>query len=784
MTVTGYANKTMEEYSLEVESSAPTERVARIMESVHKNMAVPKKEFSDFASVLNNESRTLPLIIRKAMAEKQKLELVPVDIWEDQIFAGTFSFPKTHLIISAKLPEYACEEELRAGEKNGFGIYSMYGHISPDFKRLLNLGITGIRDMIHTHLDKPGIPENSTAFLKAALISLEGFEIFAARNAEFITRKAQDETDPQRKKELIRTANALSHSPLYPAKNFFEACQTTWLLHLVLQITGSHCGLGRPDQFLNPYLTKDLAGGTLSIEEAQEIVDCFLLKFNERALDNNIYAEHMLELERIQIEYEKKWKNRKLTDIRKERNNVRDSIDAYNHWLQNIMIGGVKPEDGQDATNFVTVLILEAYRRIRMTNPVLSIRIHKNTPPWLYRQTALTLKNGGGLPAIYNDEVIFKSFEHFGIDIKEARDYANNGCWEVILPGKSDFYFIRQPVLRCLEWSLNHGVSLIDGKQEVPDQGDPEEYHNFDILYAKVMENIQYAVQISADYMENMRPLRTHIAPTPFLSAMLDGPVEKGRDMTDKSTRYVLGGIIADGMSHFIDSLTAIKKIVYEEKKYSIADVVKATRNNFEGCDALRRDLSNCPKYGSNDPYANEMAKKVISDYGRMVKEIDNGIKDTLIMAGVGTFSWYIAIGEAIGASADGRLSGEPVASNFSPSAGAMVKGITGAMQSFCHLDLDLLPIGSPIDLGLAERYVMGEEGTNRLTGLIKSFVEMKGNILTISVADVSTLREAQTHPEKYKDLRVRMGGWSAYFTMLSPDQQEHHIRKSEAGFF
>jgi formate C-acetyltransferase len=153
-------------------------------------------------------------------------------------------------------------------------------------------------------------------------------------------------------------------------------------------------------------------------------------------------------------------------------------------------------------------------------------------------------------------------------------------------------------------------------------------------------------------------------------------------------------------------------------------------------------------------------------------------------MPGVGTFSWYIAIGEATGASADGRRQGEPVASNLSPSAGAMIKGITGAIQSFCHLDLDLLPLGSPIDLGMAERYVAGEEGTNRLVGLLKSFTELKGNMLTISVADVSTLREAQKHPEKYKDLRVRMGGWSAYFTMLSPEQQAHHIRKSEAGFF
>ncbi|GHV11585.1 hypothetical protein FACS189491_03060 [Spirochaetia bacterium] len=772
------------DYSLEIGSSVPTGRVERLVEATRVNMDTPKKVFNEYGSILNDETRGLPLIIRKAMAEKRKLELVPVDIWDDQIFAGCYSFPKTSLMASNRLPDFATEEERRIGEQNGFGIYSMFGHISPNHPRLLNLGIAGIREMAQKRLAEPGVPENSAAFLKAALISLEGFEIYARRNAEMVYKKAEAEADPRRKKELLRTAEALSRCPLHPALHFFEACQASWLLHLVLQLTGNHCAIGRPDQFLYPYLEVDLAGGVLNVDEAQEIVDCFMLKFNERAQDNNVVAEHMAELERIQAENEKKWKNRKLTDIGQQRYNVRDNIDAYNHWNQNIMIGGVKPEDGSDASNYVTVMMMETFRRLRMTNPVLSVRVHKNTPEWLYRQIANTLKTGGGLPCIYNDEVIIKAYTKFGIDIQDARDYANNGCWEILIPGRTDFYFIKLNSLKCMEWALNHGVCHVDGKHEVPDQGDPAGFTTFETLYDKVMENVRYVARGAAEHMERTHPLRSTIAPTPLLSAILDGPIENGRDMTDMSTRFIIGGTIAEGMSHLIDSLCAIDQLVYRQKKYSITDVVKAIDDDFEGYETLWRDFSNCPKYGSNDPAANELARKVISDYSNIVRDVDSATPNMFFMPGVGTFSWYIAVGEGTGASADGRRLGEPVASNLSPSAGAMINGITGAIQSFCHLDLDLLPLGSPIDLGMAERYVAGEAGTERLVGLIKSFIELKGNLLTISVADVSTLKEAQKNPEKYKDLRVRMGGWSAYFTMLSPEQQAHHIKKSESGFF
>ncbi len=769
-------------YAEKIVESTASERVKTLMEDVRSNMLIKNTKVGEMGSVLNEETGRLPVIIRKAMAERQKLSLAPAGIWEKQIFAGCFTLKEEKLVNTYTLPEFAYPEEMKEGEKYGFGIYSMFGHISPDYPRLLTMGTSGIRKMA---LDKlSGVTEEKNrAFLTAVLISLEGLEIFARRNAEMLLAKAAGEGDAHRRKELLRTADALKRCPMYPAKTYLEACQSSWLLHLALQLTDNYLALGRPDQYLYPYLKQDIEEGRLTIEEAQEITDCFLLKFNERSQDNEVAAQ-MMDLEKAQQENERKWAERKLYDIGQQRYNVRDTVDAINHWNQNVIVGGLIPESGEDATNLLTVMMIESFRRLRMTNPVLSVRLHRNTPEFLLRQVAITLKTGGGLPALYNDETVVKGYESFGVDAALARDYANNGCWECLLPGKTDFYFIKLNALKCMEWALNHGVCHVDGKKEAPDQGDVAEITCFDELYQRVFDNIKYVMDTAAKHMVETQHLRSIVAPTPLLSALLDGPVEKGLDMTQMGARFILGGTIAEGISHVIDSLCAINEVVFKEGYCSLQTVAEAIDHNFEGYERLRVKLASCPKYGANNPVADEIGIRLTHDYAEYMKIIDEKYPEMKFMPGIGTFSWYIAVGNGTGASADGRLIAEPVASNFSPSRGAMTKGITGALLSFSKMNLDAMPLGSPLDLGLSGRYILGEEGTVRMIGLIKAFLELGGNLLTISVADTDTLKDAQKHPENYRDLRVRMGGWSAYFTMLSREQQEYHIRKSEAGFF
>lgn len=772
----------IETYSEKIVESAPSRRVAWLIEEVRQNMLVRNEKAPVAPTVLDERTKKLPVIVRKAMAERAKLSGAPAGIWDGQIFAGCFTLRKEKLVNTYDLPEFAFPEEKAEGESYGFGIYSMFGHISPDYHRLLKLGTDGIRRMAVEKLE--AVQEKKARdFLQAALISLEGLELFAAKHVEMLLSACETEKDEVRRAELMRAANALRRVPRYPAETYFEACQSAWLLHLALQLTDNYLAVGRPDQYLYPYLEKDLTEGRLTMEQAQEITDLYLLKFNERSQDNEVAAQ-MMDLERKEEELEQKWRERKLYDIGQQRYNVRDTVDAINHWNQNVMIGGCDPQTGEDASNLLTVMILESFRRLRMTNPVLSVRLGKKTPAYLKKQVAVTLKTGGGLPALYNDEVVIEGYTRFGVAKEDARDYANNGCWECILPGKTDFYFIKLNALKCMEWTLNHGRCHIDGKQEVPDQGDVSEIRTFEELYDRVLQNFRIVMENAAEHMVRTQHLRSIVAPVPLLSAFLEGPIEQGKDMTEMGARFILGGTIAEGISHVIDSLCAIRQLVFRQKKYSLQDVADAIDHNFKGYETMQNELASCPKYGANEEEADEIGIRLTGDYAAIMMEIDQKYPEMKFMPGIGTFSWYIAVGNGTGASADGRMEAEPVASNFSPSKGAMTKGVTGALLSFAKMNLNVMPLGSPLDLGMSGQYVQGEAGTQRLIGLMDSFVELGGNLLTISVADSEILRDAQKHPENYRDLRVRMGGWSAYFTMLSREQQEHHIRKSEAGFF
>jgi formate C-acetyltransferase len=340
-------------------------------------------------------------------------------------------------------------------------------------------------------------------------------------------------------------------------------------------------------------------------------------------------------------------------------------------------------------------------------------------------------------------------------------------------------------MLRCLEWTLNHGKSRMDGKTEAPDFGDPSAFESYDEVYKVFLQELGYVIDGLMEKNCRIFGTRAAIAPVPLLSALLDGPIETGSDMTQSGAKYITYGLIAEGVSHVIDSLAAIKKIVFEENIATMGELIKALDDNFEGHENLRQKLLAAPKYGRNQKEADETGKRLIDDFAGITAELNKKYDTMIFLPGAGTFSWYIAIGEGCSASPDGRKSGEPVSSNFSPSAGVATRGVTGAILSQASCDMTNLPVGSPNDLRIAGKLVadngiLSGAGYERLKGLLKSFVSLGGNMLTLSVADTSVLRDAQKNPENHRDLRVRMGGWSAYFTMLSPEQQEHHIKKEE----
>jgi formate C-acetyltransferase len=598
---------------------------------------------------------------------------------------------------------------------------------------------------------------------------------YAARLADRCEAEAESEPNAERGAELRQMAANLRQSPAGPAQTFWQALQSVWLLHMIFHSSMNGNAMGRLDQYAWPYLKADLQAGRIDIDRAAELVDCFCLKFNERAGTTEEQRPESREPE--DIDPSKRTRHYTSSQI----GTRRDHIDATNHWLQNIVVGGLTP-DGRDGTNALTFLLLESYRRNKMTNPLLTVRVHCKSPAELIGHVCEVLKDGGGMPAIFNDEALVPALERIGIPAADAQDYTNDGCWEVIIPGRTDFVFQRLSLMLCLEWALNRGRSRFDGSRQGPDTGDPRAFAAYEDVWqaflAQLDAMVGHVVQRVVDSVND----RSIIAPVPLLSALIEGCISSRRDFTAGGAKYRTFGMLAESAAHAIDSLVAIKTVVFDSRAATMTELCDAVVADFEGHAPLRAKLLAAPKYGNDDEKADEIGRQVIKAFTEIVA--GHGDEHRAVIkfpCGVGTFSWYIGIGEGLGASPDGRLSGEPVSSNFSPALGRDMAGIPAAILSYAKMQEAGLPAGSPLDLRLARRLVEGDEGTRRMAALVRGFVETGGAIMTLTVADTEELRAAQREPDRYKSLRVRMGGWCAYFTMLSREQQEHHIRRQEA---
>jgi len=267
----------------------------------------------------------------------------------------------------------------------------------------------------------------------------------------------------------------------------------------------------------------------------------------------------------------------------------------------------------------------------------------------------------------------------------------------------------------------------------------------------------------------------------PLLSALIEGCVSSHKDLTAGGSKHRTFGMLAEGAAHAIDSLTAIKTVVFERDEATMAELCDALDRDFDGFGPLRQKLLGAPKYGNDDEMADAVGRAVMEAFASAVaRHAASHLATVRFPAGIGTFSWYVGIGEGLGASPDGRLAGEPVSSNASPALGRDMHGIPGAILSYSRMPHDRLPAAGPLDLRIARRLVEGDEGTSRMAALIRSFVDTGGTMMTLTVADTEELRAAQREPDRYRSLRVRMGGWCAYFTMLSGEQQDHHIRRQD----
>jgi choline trimethylamine-lyase len=714
-----------------------------------------------------------PLAVRKARAIALKLAHMPDGLWRGQLFAGSMTLEEPRQHAEWGFPDYATAVEKEQARQHGLSIHSVFGHIVPDYPLLLRDGLLGIR--AHAEEQRPlAADDTERAFLDSLAVAIDGVVAYAQRLALCCEREATA-ADAARSAELLQMAANLRQAPAGPAQTFWQALQSVWLLHMIFHATMNGNAAGRLDQYAWPFLQADLEAGRLSLEQASELVDCYCLKFNERA--QTTQEQRPVARQSEQPDFSRRTRHGTSSQL----GTRRDRLDATNHWLQNVVIGGLTPA-GQDGTNPLTYLLLESYRRNAMTNPLLTVRLHQDSPEELVQRVCETLKAGGGMPAIFNDEALVPALERLDFPRADALDYTNDGCWEVIIPGRTDFRFQRLSLMYCLEAALNGGKSRTDEIQRGPDSGDASALQTFEQVWQAFLTQVDAMVSQVVQRVVDSADERSCIAPVPLLSALTDGAVAQRRDLTAGGARFRTFGMLAESAAYAIDSLVAIRTVVFEQQQATMAQLGAAMDADFEGHTRLRNLLLDAPKYGNADEGADELGRQVLGAFTQSVERHAAQHRAQMrFPCGVATFSWYVGIGEGLAASPDGRRSGEPVSSNFSPGLGRDLEGISGAVLSYASMPHESLAAGGPLDLRLARRLVDGEGGTARMAGLVRGFVESGGSMMTLTVADTEELRAAQQEPEKYRSLRVRMGGWCAYFTMLSQEQQEHHIRRQEA---
>lgn len=720
------------------------------------------------------------LVVRKAIAIQKVCREMPVEVKEHELMVGVPTMSSVGF--GHMFPKYETGEEAEAASRMCLNRKSVWGHHNPYYPKIIEKGLNSIIDEARELKDR--VPEDDRGTMdwyEAVIISLQGAEILANRYADLCELYAGRAETEREKKEFLEISRICRKVPMRAAESFHEALQSVWLVHTILHSTLNYTSIGRVDQYLWPYYKNDIENGIITKEYARELLGSFLVKFNERVQLNNDHIENHFTFG--------DWSQGGDPDL--ETTHLRMSNDmeytfgqSSNHWLQNCMLSGLTA-DGKDATNELTYLIIELTNELELIDPLLSVRLHKNSPKKLLRATAKALVNGGAQPTVFNDDTVIPGMTKWlGIPLEDALDYSNDGCWETIPQGRTEFGYGHIEVLLSLESLLNRGRSFLNGNPIGPDAGDPSKFKTFEDLYGALKEQVKYLIDIAMENKIKYYDEVHKIAPVPFLSAIMEDCLKNGKDMTERGARYRFYSPLVTGFSHLVDSLAVIKKVVYEERMISMEKMVDVLSKNWEGEERLRQYcLNRVPKYGNDDDYVDSIGQDFLTFFCDYFDEWNRKVDWLILAAGIGTFENYPRLGYVCGASADGRFAKAPIASNYSPSAGRDTSGPTAVIRSATKFDLTRVNDGCPVDLKFSFSGQDNEKKYSILESFIKSFLELGGNILTITTVNVETLKAAQKDPEKYASLRVRLGGLTAYFVQLAGPQQEEYIMRTVHGF-
>ncbi len=737
-----------------------------------------------------------PIVVRKGYAQKYIGDFLPVEIKADELIVG---IPNQNSVgWGSVLPIYYTPEEGLQAARYELNECSVWGHHPPDWSMILKHGVLGVKRMIMDKMQeqyaKPEPDQMSLNNYKAMLVALDGLTSFAMRYAEAALNEATRCADPQRRKELLTIARNCQNVAMNPATSYYEALQSFWFTYCMVNSGGEFVPFGRADQHLYPYYNKDIKDGKLTREQARDMLASFLVKCNERVIQDTHKAENHYNFGLFSqgqvptVEMQESGTNQtggyETRALRWQDNEDENSEANFNYgqsgndWLMNCMVGGVHP-DGTDATNDLSYMFVEIMSDMSLLMPTLGARVHKNCPKDFVDLLAKVLRYGQGEPVIYNDDSIIPGFVDLGVPIEEARDFSNDGCWETLVQGKSHFSYAHVMNLRCIEWVLNRGVSKHNKKTEGLDTGDPDQFKSYEEFYQAYQKQVNHYIDLQCRRrLENFQ-LSYMIAPDPLMSSIMHDCIETGRDVSQDGARFIFHQILVTGFSCTVDSLMAIKKLVFEEKSLPMAELRKALDDNWVGHERLRAKIVNTiPKYGNDIDEVDEIGIRVLKDFENHVGEWNKKGERIMFPCGIGTFENYAALGRDISATPDGRHNWEQLAPNYSPTPGVDLNGPTAAIKSATKPELMRYYSGTPLDLAINSREVEGEAGIERLGGIIRAFCDMGGQILTLTSTNVDDLKDAKIHPENHRSLRIRMGGLSAYFVAMAPAQQDNVIKR------
>jgi len=628
------------------------------------------------------------------------------------------------------------------------------GHITVDYERVLKKGFLGLKAEVADGLKKIDYEDRGCLkkiyLLQAMSLCCDVAIHFAERYAEEAERLATAENDLVRRVELEQIAEICRWVPAHPARTFHEALQSFWFIHLILNLeTNSYAiGPGRFDQYVYPYYRADIDAGRLTREQAGELLACLWIKFNE------------------------------LTVV-KEGGTAKAST-TYNDF-QNLNLGGQTVE-GQDATNELSYLCLDVTGRLGLPQPQISVLISEKTPDRFLMKACEVIRLGFGMPAVFNDDEKVQALLHKGKTLEDARAGGINGCVELVVQGKDNMAssgYLNMP--KCLELALNDGVDLLTGTQLGPQTGDPSNFTSFDQLMEAFHQQLVHATEVKTVYDGIARRAYAEFCPVPFTSLLISDCLEKGQEYHDGGARYNLPMICGVGTGTMADSLAAIKKLVYDDEKVSLEELVAALQANFADYERLRQMLLNrAPKWGNGDDYVDTLAHDVVEMFCDELEKHRNteGAPYVANMIPTTTHIWF---GSLTGATPDGRLAETPLSEGISPVQGMDRNGPTAVVRSMARLD-HARCCGTLLNMKFHPSALSGEEGLCKFAHLIRTYFKLGGHHIQFNVISAETLQAAQEHPEEYRNLIVRVAGYSDYFVRLSRDLQDEIISRTEQG--